>query len=209
VAEKRGDYSLGAVFLSKDKICVLDSTKELAVCNFDGSNLKKFTINQQSGTTKKGSGPTYAKVDMIFPAPLGKILVFTAEDGGNLALYDIAARKILHELPSLPDVKAVYWNAPNFTHAAIVTKTQLLIVNKNLEIVSQQRETAKIKTGCFDSDSQAFIYSTSTHLKYLFIGLEPGAKATGGTFKSSEEPLYACFFMKNQVFAFNRQGDLV
>lgn len=46
VAEKRGDFSLGAVFLSKDKICVLDSSKELAVCNFDGSNLKKFTITQ-------------------------------------------------------------------------------------------------------------------------------------------------------------------
>jgi hypothetical protein len=44
IAEKRADYTLGAVFLSKDKICVLDSNKELAVCNFDGSNLKKFSM---------------------------------------------------------------------------------------------------------------------------------------------------------------------
>ena len=46
---------------------------------------------------------------MIFPAPLGKILVFTNEEGGALALYDIAARKILFEL-SVTDIKAIYWN---------------------------------------------------------------------------------------------------
>lgn len=118
IAEKRGDYTLGAVFLSKDKICVLDSNKELAVCNFDGSNLKKFTI--QAGASGKKSGATYSKVDMIYPAPLGKIMVYTAEEGGSMALYDIAARKVLHEI-AINEVKAVYWNN-NFTYAAIVTK---------------------------------------------------------------------------------------
>ena len=68
-----------------------------------------------------------------------------------------------------------------------------MIVTKNLEIVSQQKENAKIKTGCFDADSNAFIYSTSTHVKYLFFG-EPGTKATtSGTFKSIEEPVYVAF----------------
>lgn len=106
------------MFLSKDKICVLDSNKELAVCNFDGSNLKKFSIAQGSTSAKKGSS---GKVDMIYPAPLGKILAYTAEDGGSLALYDIAARKVLHEI-SVTDIKNIYWNS-NFTFAAIVTKT--------------------------------------------------------------------------------------
>lgn len=41
-SEKRGDFTQGAVFISKDKICVLDQNKDLAVCNFDGSNLKKL-----------------------------------------------------------------------------------------------------------------------------------------------------------------------
>lgn len=116
ITEKRADYTIGAVFLSKDKICVLDQNKELAVCNFDGSNLKKFAI---SGTP--GSKKAVGKIDMIFPAPLGKILAYSAEDGGSIILYDIAARKTLHEL-SVQDVKAVYWNA-NFTYAAIVAKT--------------------------------------------------------------------------------------
>lgn len=67
VSEKRGDYTIAAVFISKDKICVLDQNKELAVCNFDGSNLKKMQVN------KKGPG----KVDMIYPGPLGKILLYS------------------------------------------------------------------------------------------------------------------------------------
>jgi len=58
---------------------------------------------------------------MIFPAPLGKILIQSNDDGGSVALYDIAARKILHEM-SIADVKSVYWNS-NSTYAAIVTKT--------------------------------------------------------------------------------------
>jgi len=68
----------------------------------------------------------------------------------------------------------------------------LLIVNKNLEIVSQQKENSKIKTGCFDGDNNAFIYSTSTHIKYMFCG-EPGSKTTSGTFKSIDEPVYVSF----------------
>jgi hypothetical protein len=68
-SEKRGDFTHAAVFISKDKICVLDQNKELAVCNFDGSNLKKLQVN------KKGPG----KIDMLYPGPLGKVLIFSDE----------------------------------------------------------------------------------------------------------------------------------
>lgn len=62
-----------------------------------------------------------------------------------------------------------------------------MIVNKNLEVVNQQKESAKIKTGCFD-ENQAFIYSTSTHFKYMFTEAK-----TNGTFKSVDEPYYVAF----------------
>jgi hypothetical protein len=54
------------------------------VCNFDGSNLKKLQVN------KKGTG----KIDMIYPAPLGKVLI-QSDDG--ILLYDISARKVINE----------------------------------------------------------------------------------------------------------------
>jgi hypothetical protein len=63
--------------------------RELAVCNVDASGLKKVNIN------KKG----LTKIDMIFPAPMGKILVH-ADD--SLFLYDLAAKKVTGEL-SLPE----------------------------------------------------------------------------------------------------------
>jgi len=50
VAEKRGDFIQGAVFISKDRMCVLDAGKELTVCGFDGGNLKKVAL----GNLRKG-----------------------------------------------------------------------------------------------------------------------------------------------------------
>ncbi len=44
-----------------------------------------------------------------------------------------------------------------------------------------------MKTGCFD-ENLAFVYSTSTHIKYMFC-----EGKTTGTFKSIDEPLYASF----------------
>ena len=61
------------------------------------------------------------------------------------------------------------------------------MINKNMEIINQTRESAKIKTGCFD-ENQAFIYSTSTHIKFMFC-----EGKTIGTFKSVDEPLYVSF----------------
>ena len=58
-----------------------------------------------------------------------------------------------------------------------------------------------MKAGCFDEQADnAYIYSTSTHLKYMFAN-EGGAV---GTFKSIEQPVYVSFFMKNSVFAIDR-----
>lgn len=64
---------------------------------------------------------------------------------------------------------------------------ELILVNKNLEVINSQRENSKIKTGCFD-ENNAFIYSTSTHLKYMFC-----EGKTVGTFKSVDEPVYVSF----------------
>lgn len=62
-----------------------------------------------------------------------------------------------------------------------------MMVNKNLELINSQKENAKIKTGCFD-ESNAFVYSTSTHIKYMFC-----EGKTTGTFKSIDEPVYVSF----------------
>ena len=189
--EKRGDNTMGAVFISKDKICVLDMNRELAVCNLDGSNIKKLQLN------KKG----FNKIDMIFPAPLGKILV-CGDD--SIFLYDLAAKKALQELTLAEGttVKQIQWTQ-NFSHFVVVTQTQIMMLTKNFELLNQQKESSRVKSGCFD-ENNTFIYSTSTHIKYMFAS----ECKTTGTFKSIEQPVYVSFFMKNQVYALTRTGEM-
>lgn len=186
--ERRGENVLASVFISKDRIASLDaSSRELTVSSLDGSVQKTWPIN------KKG----LSKIDMIFPGPLGKILI-SADD--TLFMYDLSAQRVVSDL-SVTDTKRVYWNA-TFTHVVCVTKTQIMVLNKNLQVINSQKESSKIKSGCFD-EQNSFVYSTSTHVKYMFL-----EGKTTGTFKSTYEPQYVSFFMNNTIFALNRQGEM-
>lgn len=102
---------------------------------------------------------------------------------------------------AVSEVKQVYWSA-NYLYCAVVTRNQVIICNKNLEQIQSQRESQRIKTGCFD-EANAFIYSTSTHIKYIFCE----GKGTSGMFRSIEEPVYIAFYMKNQVYFITRAGE--
>lgn len=96
---------------------------------------------------------------------------------------------MLHEV-TLTDIKRVYWT-PNYCHAAVITKSSIVILNKSLSIQNIQKETSKIKSGVFD-ELNSFVYSTATHIKYMFL-----EGKTSGTFKSIEEPVYISFFLRN------------
>jgi len=171
--EKRGENALACIFISKDRMCSLDSnTREVFVSSFDGSNSRKWPI------VKKG----LVKIEKIFPAPLGKILV-AADD--SLFMYDLSAKRVIYEL-SVTEVRRVQWN-PQFTHCVLFTKSSIYILNKNLQVINQQKESSKIKSGCFD-EQNSFVYSTSTHIKYMFL-----EEKTAGTFKSIDEPVYVAF----------------
>ncbi len=93
----------------------------MTVSGFDGSNSKKWPI------LKKNLG----KIDNIFPGPLGKILVHADE---CLFMYDLSARKVMFEV-QMPEVKRLYWT-PNFSHLAVITKSSIVILNKNLQVMN-------------------------------------------------------------------------
>ncbi len=71
------------------------------------------------------------KIDKIFPGPLGKILVYSED---CLFMYDLSARKVLSEV-ALAEIKQVIWT-PNFCHAVVITKTQIVILSKTLSIIN-------------------------------------------------------------------------
>lgn len=76
---------------------------------------------------------------------------------------------------------------PVIINLFILIILEIAILNKNLEIINISKEASKVKTGCFD-ENNAFIYSTTTHLKYIFLDGK-----TTGTFKSLDEPVYVSF----------------
>ena len=84
----------------------------------------------------------------------------------------------------------------------MITKTSIYLLDRNLGVINQQKESSKIKSGCFD-EQNSFVYSTSTHIKYMFL-----EGKTTGTFKSIEEPVYVSFFMRNTFFVLTRQGEV-
>lgn len=187
LVEKRGD-ALTAFFISKDRICTLDQARDVYVTSFDGGNTKKWPVLRKNTT----------KIDMLFPGPLGKILV--CSDNDTLFMYDLSARKVMHEL-AISDVRRVHWT-PSYSHCVVVTKSSVYVLSRTLQIINHQKETTKIKSGCFD-ESNAFVYSTSTHIKYVFLDSK-----THGTFRSIDEPVYLSFFMRKEIYAITRQGEM-
>jgi len=117
LGEKRGDSTLGAVFISKDKLCVLDKNRDLSVCNYDGTGAKKVQINRKT--------PGSNKIENIFPAPMGKILVQT-EDA--LFLYDISARKVISEIQQT-NIKQVVWSS-NYNYVVLIAKKRKALTPK-------------------------------------------------------------------------------
>jgi coatomer subunit alpha len=138
---------------------------------------------------------------MIYSAPLGRILIHGDD---CIFLYDLASRKVINEI-TLPEgtvVKQIQWNS-SFSHFVVITQTSIMMLTKSFDVLNQQKESSKVKSGCFD-ENDSFIYSTSTHIKYMFAS----ECKTTGTFKSIEQPVYVSFFMKNQVYSFTRQGEV-
>lgn len=83
--------------------------------SFDGSNQRKWPI------VRKG----LTKIDMIYPAPLGKILL-AADD--TLFMYDLSAKRVIYEL-SVSDVRRIFWNT-QFTTCVVITKNSIYMLDR-------------------------------------------------------------------------------
>ena len=196
VVQRKIDSTKGGVFIAKDKICVLSKSKTLFIYLFDGRNKKiDWTLKNP--------------INKIFQATIGKILI---KSGDDVLLFDIAARKIINEV-QFANLARVYWSS-NMSYVALCSKNVVMICNKNLKPICTMKEATKIKSGCFDNEN-GFIYSTSSHIKYLLVS-EKANTSTGqdtnnnsGIFKSTDNPVYICGFVNNSVFYINREGKVV
>jgi len=194
VVQRKIDATKGAVFIAKEKMCVLSKAKSLFIYLFDGRN-KKIDWTMKN------------PIEQIFQATIGKILIKSNKD---VLLFDIAARKVVNEV-SFKNLCKVYWSE-NLAYVALCSKNVIMICNKNLKMLCKVKESSKIKSGCFDHEN-GFIYTTSAHIKYMVVSdttkENSGATNNTGIFKSTDNPVYVSAFVNNVVFYITREGKVV
>ena len=195
VIQRKIESTKGAVFIAKDKLWVLSKSKNLFIYLFDGRN-KKIEWNSEY------------KINKIFQATIGKILI---KSGDDVLLFDIVNKTVVAEA-QFTNLQHVYWSS-NMSYVALCSKVMIMICNKNLEPLWTIKESSKFKSGCFDNEN-GFIYSTYSHLKYLLVhesmkNNSAESKNNSGIFKALENPVYAWGFVGSSVFYINRESKVI
>lgn len=148
-----------AVFVARNRFAVFSSSTQ----NIDIKDLS-------NATTKSFKAPL-GTTDVVFGGT-GCLLCLTPT---NVVLYDIQQKKQLAEL-AVTGVKYVSWSNDGM-YAALLSKHNVTIVNKQLEQVSSLHETIRIKSATWD-DSGVLLYSTLNHIKYTLLNGDNGIVRT-------------------------------
>jgi len=169
-------------FVSRKRFAVLTNDNKIHMKNME--NVSKKTLPVGSGVQK------------IYAAGIDKLLLRTND---KMILYNVNTKKELGSctIEFRHPVKYVSWSeGHNFL--ALMTKFNITLTDRHLNIVATIPETSKIKSGAWDGSS-VFIYSTSNHLKY--------ALATGdhGIIKTLNDPIYLSQVKGKTVTAIDRE----
>ncbi|KAL2210650.1 putative coatomer subunit alpha [Sarocladium strictum] len=155
---KRGPGN-SAIFVARNRFAVLNTANQT------------IDIKDLSNNTTRSFKPAHNTTDIYFGGT-GNILIINAT---SVHLYDIQQKKSLAEL-SVSGVKYVVWSNDGL-YAALLSKHNVTIVNKNLEQVSTLHETIRIKSATWD-DSGVLLYSTLNHVKYTLLNGDNGIVRT-------------------------------
>ncbi|KAK5099113.1 hypothetical protein LTR70_001263 [Exophiala xenobiotica] len=148
-----------AVFVARNRFAVFStSTQNVDIKDLSNSTTKSFKA--PVGTT-----------DVVFGGT-GCLMCLTPT---NVVLFDIQQKKQLAEL-AVTGVKYVTWSNDGM-YAALLSKHNVTIVNKQLEQVSTLHETIRIKSATWD-DSGVLLYSTLNHIKYTLLNGDNGIVRT-------------------------------
>jgi coatomer protein complex subunit alpha (xenin) len=161
-------YGKCAIFVSRNRFAVLDKSRQIWLKNLENETKRQITVPN-------------VVVTAMFPGGIGRLLLRSAD---AMILFDIQALKVLAELPlqSRHVIKQVAWSKDN-KHVAVWSKNGIHITTAKLEELCCVTENGKVKSGAWDACG-VFIYTTSTHLKYLL------PNGDGGTIRTLDETVY-------------------
>lgn len=175
---KRGSGN-SAVFVARNRFAVFTQANQ------------QIDIKDLSNSTTKTIKPPHGTTDIYFGGT-GNLLLITPT---NVVLYDIQAKKNLAEL-AVNGVKYVVWNA-ECSHAALLSKHNVTIVDRTLTQISSLHETIRIKSATWD-DTGVLLYSTLNHIKYSLLN------GDNGIVRTLEQTVYLVKVRGRNLLALNR-----
>ena len=155
---KRGPGN-SAVFIARNRFAVFHQASQQIHVK-DLSNVITKSIKAPANTTD------------IFSSSTGTLLLLTSN---MLILYDLQQKKNLAEL-AVSGVKYIVWSNDGL-YAALLSKHNVIIVNKQLQQISTLHETIRIKSATWD-DAGVLLYSTLNHIKYTLLNGDNGIVRT-------------------------------
>lgn len=175
-----------AVFVARNRFAILDKSKQIWLKTLENETKRKLSIPN-------------VFVNYMFPAGVGRLLLRTTE---SIILYDVESLKVISELPitSRHPIKYVQWSQGNKT-VALMSKANIIICNRKLQELCTVNENSRIKSGGWDS-AGVFIYTTSTHIKYVL----PNGDA--GIIRTLETPVYITAVSNSKISFLDREVKL-
>jgi len=168
-AHKRGT-GLSPIWIARNRFAVLD-VKNSQVITYSNTNEQQKKIPVPAGT------------DMMFPAGDLDAVLLRHED--KIALWDLTQRAKVSEITAF-GVKFAFWS-PDKEFVVLMSKENLTVANKKLEVVATIHESIRLKSGIWitsaantgkrgaenfanlEVNSKVFIYTTLNHLKYCLV----------------------------------------
>ena len=179
VSDSKRAQGLTAVWVARNRFAVIDRTHSIVIKNMKNEVSKKLTT---------------PACDEIFFAGTGRILLRESNDAVHM--YDIQEGRILASVKS-PRVKFVLWTS-DMTHVALLSRHQITICNRRLEVLCTISETSKVKSGAWD-ESGILMYTTSNHIKYALLN------GDFGIIRTLDLPIYLTRIKGNEVFCLDRE----
>jgi len=177
-SEGKRSSGLTAIWVARNRFAVLDKSHSLVIKNLKNEVTKKLTI---------------PNCDEIFYAGTGMLLL---RDTDAVTLFDVQQKRNMGNV-KIPKCRYVVWSA-DMSLVALLSKHQVTICTKKLEVLCSVHENTRVKSGTWD-DSGVLVYTTSNHIKYAITN------GDHGIIRTLDLPVYLTRIKGAQVFCLDRE----
>uniref|UniRef100_A0A914GUL9 Coatomer subunit alpha n=1 Tax=Globodera rostochiensis TaxID=31243 RepID=A0A914GUL9_GLORO len=174
---------IAAVWVARNRFAVLDKNHQLTIRDLQNQESRKVDYT--------------GAIDDIFYAGTGLLLLKNAD---AVQMYDVQQKRVLASIKAAK-VKYVAWSK-NMEYAALLSKHSVTLVTKRLEVLSTVQESTRVKSGAWDADNGAFLYTTSNHIKYALT-----AGGDHGIIRTMDIPLYILEVRGSRLYCLSRDAS--